>query len=297
MSELDLPTLEHVALENQPTRSDGDATTGLSAPPKLFVSPRSRTRSLILRALVPLSLLGMWTLGSEAGWIADNVLASPFEVARTGLRLVTTGVLWHHLSLSLGRAALGLLFGGGMGLVLGMSAGLSKLGEELVDPSVQMVRAVPFLALVPLFIVWFGIGETSKVMLIAAAAAKPMYLNAFGGARNVDPKLVEVARVYGLSRSRQVTELFLPAALPSLMVGLRLATSMSLIALIAVEVINTSRGIGFLMLQAQEFFKTGILVVCMVVYAMLGLATDLVVRTLERVFIPWRGQRSVREAQ
>jgi sulfonate transport system permease protein len=236
-------------------------------------------------------LLG-WAIGSETGLLADNVLASPLEVARTAASLTASGVLWHHLSLSFGRAALGLLAGGGLGLTLGMAAGLSKLGEELLDPTVQMVRSIPFLALVPLFIVWFGIGETAKVLLIAAAAAKPMYLNAFGGARSVDPKILEAARVYGVTRWRQVLELYLPSALPSLMVGLRLSMSMSLIALIAVEVINTSRGIGFLMLQAQEFFKTGILVVCIVLYALLGLGTDLLVRLLEAVFIPWRRRRT-----
>lgn len=261
---------------------------GLSAPPRLYQTPRPRRLSLALRILGPALLLVLWAIGSGTGFIADNVLASPWEVVQTAARLFETGVLWHHLSMSLGRAALGLAAGGAFGLVLGMTAGLSKLGEELLDPTVQMVRAIPFLALVPLFIVWFGIGETSKVLLVAAAAAKPMYLNAFAGARNVDRKLVEMAQIFGVSRIRQITELFLPAALPSLMVGLRLSTSLSLIALIAVEVINTSRGLGFLMLQAQEFFKTGILVVCMVLYALLGLGTDLLVRFLERVFIPWR---------
>ena len=260
----------------------------LSAPPELFPRVSPRGWSLGRRAIVPILLVVAWTVGSETGVIAENVLASPLEVARTAVRLTTSGVLWHHLSLSLGRAVLGLLAGGALGLVLGVIAGLSKRGEELIDPTVQMIRSIPFLALVPLFIVWFGIGETSKILLIAAAAAKPMYLNAYGGARSVDKKLLEAARVFGLSRLRQVTELYLPAALPSLMVGLRMATSISLIALIAVEVINTSRGIGFLMLQAQEFFKTGILVVCMVLYALFGLGTDLLVRFMERVFIPWR---------
>lgn len=291
MSDLPLVGLEVPAATRVGSERDAPSTplsAELAPPPVLFDVPQSRAGSLVRRTFVPLLLIAAWTLGSEAGLIADSVLASPMDVMRTGGRLIVSGVLWHHVSLSLGRATLGLLFGGGLGLVLGMTAGLSKLGEELVDPSVQMWRAIPFLALVPLFIVWFGIGETSKIMLIAAAAAKPMYLNAFGGARSVDPKLIEVARVYGLSRARQVRELFLPAALPSLMVGLRLATSMSLIALIAVETINTSRGIGFLMLQAQEFFKTSVLVVCMVLYAAFGLSTDLLVRALERTLIPWR---------
>lgn len=288
MSETTLPVAQVAATASTLVSSEQSA---LGEPPRLYEEARSPIRSLLTRLLLPLLLLTAWSVGSATGLLAENVMASPLEVARTATRLLSSGVLVHHLSLSLGRAALGLLAGAGLGLTLGMVAGLSKVGEELIDPTVQMLRAIPFLALVPLFIVWFGIGETSKVLLIAAAAAKPMYLNAYGGARSVDKRLVEMARVYGMSRYRQIAELFLPAALPSLMVGLRLSTSMSLIALIAVEVINTSRGIGFLMLQAQEFFKTGILVVCMIVYALLGLATDLMVRWLERMFIPWRAAR------
>lgn len=198
------------------------------------------------------------------------------------------GVLWHHLSLSLTRAGLGLLLGGGFGLCLGILAGLSRVVEELVDPTMQMIRAVPFLALIPLLIVWFGIGESSKILLIAAGAAKPMYLNAYGGVRNVDPKIIEAARIFGLTRWRLIAEIYFPAALPSLMVGLRLSTTMALLALIGVEVINTTQGIGFLMLQAQEYFKTEILIVCVVIYALFGLATDLLVRVLERLLMPWR---------
>lgn len=278
----------HAAIAGAAAASIATISPTLQSPPRLYSTARSARVSLALRISVPALLVVAWALGSKTGLIAPHVLASPLEVIETGQRLIASGVLWHHLSLSLVRAALGLIMGGGLGLALGISAGLSKLGEELIDPTVQMIRSIPFLALVPLFIVWFGIGETAKVALIAAAAAKPMYLNAFGGARSVDKKLLEMAKIYGVSRRRQVVELFLPAALPSLMVGLCLSTSMSLIALIAVEVINTSQGIGFLMLQAQEFFKTGVLVVCMVLYALLGLGTDLMVRGLERLFIPWR---------
>jgi len=275
-------------------RQVGLARAGALEPPApLYRAPRGAAASFAIRLSVPLAILLVWTLGSATGAIPANVLASPAAVLRSGWQMTESGVLWAHLSVSLSRAAAGLLLGGGFGVALGLAAGLSRLGEELIDPSVQMIRALPFLALIPLFIVWFGIGETSKLLLIASAAAKPMYLNAYSGVRNVDPKLVEAGRVFGLSNHRLITELYLPAAIPSLMVGLRLAMTLSLIALIAVEVINTSRGLGFLMLQAQEFFKTDILVVCMALYAIFGLASDLIVRALERALTPWRAGKAV----
>ncbi len=260
----------------------------LAAPTLLYDYPRPKVLTLALRFSVPLLILLAWAIGSATHVIAENVLAPPWAVVESAWKLAETGVLWHHLSVSFSRAGLGLLLGGGLGLWLGIVAGLSKLGEELIDPTLQMVRAVPFLALIPLLIVWFGIGESSKIILIAAGAAKPMYLNAFGGARNVDPKIIEAAKIFGLSRWRMITEIHFPAALPSLMVGLRLSMTMSLLALIGVEVINTTQGIGFLMLQAQEYFKTEILIVCVVIYALFGLSTDLLVRLLERLVMPWR---------
>ena len=260
----------------------------LAAPTLLYDYPRPKVLTLALRFSVPLLILLAWAIGSATHVIAENVLAPPWAVVESAWKLAETGVLWHHLSVSFSRAGLGLLLGGGLGLWLGIVAGLSKLGEELIDPTLQMVRAVPFLALIPLLIVWFGIGESSKIILIAAGAAKPMYLNAFGGVRNVDPKIIEAAKIFGLSRWRMITEIHFPAALPSLMVGLRLSMTMSLLALIGVEVINTTQGIGFLMLQAQEYFKTEILIVCVVIYALFGLSTDLLVRLLERLVMPWR---------
>lgn len=270
------------------TAAINHAGVTLAPPTALRPKQRSPRRSLALRILVPLLILVAWGLGSASGALPGNVLAAPWAVLDSAWSLTRSGVLWHHLSLSLTRAGLGLLLGGGFGLLLGVLAGLSRLVEELVDPTMQMIRAVPFLALIPLLIVWFGIGESSKILLIAAGAAKPMYLNAYGGVRNVDPKIIEAARIFGLTRWRLIVEIYVPAALPSLMVGLRLSTTMALLALIGVEVINTTQGIGFLMLQAQEYFKTEILIVCVVIYALFGLMTDLVVRVLERWLMPWR---------
>lgn len=281
------------ALQDQAAVARAGGPTPLAPPAPLYRRARRPELSFAMRLAVPVALLAIWTLGSATGFIPDNVLASPAAVIRSAGTLISSGVLWSHLSVSLARAGAGLALGGSVGVALGLAAGLSRTGEELIDPTVQMLRALPFLALIPLFIVWFGIGEASKLLLIASAAGKPMYLNAFSGVRNVDPKLVEAGRVFGLSRRRLVTEIYLPAAIPSLMVGLRLALTLSLIALIAVEVINTSRGLGFLMLQAQEYFKTDILVVCMVLYAIFGLASDLLVRGVERLLTPWRPRKAV----
>lgn len=273
-----------------PAASTAPAAPALAPPVLLYPPPRPQWLTFLLRLLVPVLILAAWAGGSASGAIADSVLAPPWVVLQSAWKLTVSGVLWHHLSLSLSRAGIGLLLGGGIGLWLGVLSGLSKLGEELIDPTVQMIRAVPFLALIPLLIVWFGIGESSKIILIAAGAAKPMYLNAFGGVRNVDKMIIEAARIFGLSRWQLITEIHLPAALPSLMVGLRLSMTMALLALIGVEVINTTQGIGFLMLQAQEYFKTEILIVCVVIYALFGLTTDLLVRLLERLVMPWRFQ-------
>jgi len=275
----------------KPSATPDKATQALAPPPMLYHSRTSSRVSFARRLLVPIIILTAWEMGSKYGYIADNILASPEEVIASGHQLIVSGVLWHHLSISLLRASLGLLAGGGVGLILGAAAGLSRVGEELIDPTIQMWRAIPFLALVPLLIIWFGIGETSKILLIAMAAAKPMYLNTFGGVRSVDPKLVEMGRVFGLSQKQLIFGLYLPAALPSIMVGLRLAMTLALIALIAVEVINTSQGIGFLMLQAQEYFQTEIIIVCMLLYALFGLGSDLLVRVLERVLLPWNYAR------
>jgi sulfonate transport system permease protein len=174
------------------------------------------------------------------------------------------------------------------GLVLGVITGFSRLGEELLDSPLQLLRALPFLSLVPLFMVWFGIGEEARVILIAVATSFPMYVSTAGGVRAVDPKLVEAMRTFGLSRWALVREVVLPAAMPSLLSGLRLSMTLSVIALIAAEEINTTNGIGFLMAQAQTYSRTDILTVCVLLYGLLGLCVDLIVRGAERLLMPWR---------
>jgi sulfonate transport system permease protein len=179
-----------------------------------------------------------------------------------------------------------------IGVVLGgsfaIAAGLSKPGEAAVDPPMQMLRTLPALALSPLFIVWMGIGETAKVALIAYATSFPVYLNLYNGVRGVDVRLVEAARSFGLSRMEVVRHVILPAALPSFLVGLRYALSVSVLMLVAAEQINAQAGLGYLINNARDFMRTDILVVCLLVYAILGLGADFIVRTLERHALAWR---------
>jgi sulfonate transport system permease protein len=202
--------------------------------------------------------------------------------------------LWHEQSLahqvgvSLSRAAVGGGLGVILGLVLGVSAGLFRLGEELFDALLQMLRTVPFLALVPLFIVWFGIDETPKLILIALATTFPMYLNTYAGVRNVDRKVIEAAKTFGLTGPRLIREVVLPLALPSILTGLRFALGVSVLVLIAAEQINASAGLGYLLNTAQLYQQVDVILVCIAIYAALGLGADLIVRMLERLLMPWR---------
>ncbi|MDT0268985.1 ABC transporter permease [Streptomyces sp. DSM 44915] len=250
--------------------------------------PRPRWYQVTVRAVGPLTLLGLWWVASATGLLTPDVLASPGAVVGAVGELWGDGQLPDALATSLTRSGLGLLIGLTVGLTLGVLTGFTRLGDELLDSSVQILRTIPFLALVPLFMVWFGINETAKVLLIAVATTFPMYVSTASGVRGVDPKLVEAMRSFGMGRLAIVREVVLPGALPSLLAGLRLSMTLSVIALIAAEEINATAGIGYLMVQAGSFARTDVLAVCILVYGLLGLLADLIVRLLERLLMPWR---------
>jgi sulfonate transport system permease protein len=261
---------------------------GLVTPRPQLARPRRAAVSITLRVAGPIALLVAWWAASASGALNPAVLASPQQVASAAWQLWQSGQLQSAVGVSVLRAATGLAFGVSAGLVLGVITGFSRLGEELLDSPLQLLRALPFLSLVPLFMVWFGIGEEARVILIAVATSFPMYVSTAGGVRAVDPRLVEAMRTFGLSRWALVREVVLPAAMPSLLSGLRLSMTLSVIALIAAEEINTTNGIGFLMAQAQTFSRTDILTVCVLLYGFLGLCVDLLVRGAERLLMPWR---------
>lgn len=276
-----------------PARAHPDATgaaraAGLVEPPVRRRRERPRWAATTLRALGPVALLLAWYAASATGLLRPSLLASPGQVLGAVGELWGNGQLPDALTTSLTRSALGLACGLAAGLVLGVTTGLTRLGDELVDSTVQVLRTVPFLALVPLFMVWFGITESAKIILIAVATTFPMYVNAASGVRTVDPKTVEAMRSFGMGRWRLVREVVLPGALPALLVGLRLSMTLSVIALIAAEEINSTAGIGYLMTQAQNYARTDILALCIIIYGLLGLAADAAVRALEWLLMPWR---------
>ena len=263
---------------------EAGARAGATASGRKTRSPRDG----LLRASVPTAILAAWFLGSAQGWIDEKQFPAPWQVADAFATLVSTGVLWENLSVSLGRVAVGFAVGGLLGLTLGVVAGLFRLGDQLLDPTLQMLRTIPFLAIAPLLILWFGIDERPKIIIIAAAALFPLYLNTHSGVRNVDRKILEAGKVFGLRGLGLVRHVILPEAIPSVLVGLRVSLSVSLLALIVAEMSNAPRGIGFLMVSAQQYFQMDVLVVCVLIYAVWGLSVDLVVRGLERVLLPYK---------
>jgi sulfonate transport system permease protein len=260
---------------------------GLVRPVSRRPRERRRSTSIALRALGPILLFGFWWIGSSTGFLGPE-MSSPSRVFDTVGDLLDRQDLVHQVTVSLTRALTGALIGATIGLVLGAIAGLWRIGEELLDSSLQMLRTIPFLALVPLFIVWLGIGETPKIVLVALATVFPMYLNTYNGVRNVDKRVLEAMRSFGLSGPRLVRQVVLPLALPSILTGLRFSLGVSVLALIAAEQINSTAGLGFLMNQAQTYQQVDVLVVCILIYACLGLLADLLVRTIERFTMPWR---------
>ncbi|WNI33472.1 ABC transporter permease [Streptomyces sp. ITFR-6] len=240
------------------------------------------------RTAGPLLLLALWQVFSATGVLHPDVLASPGTIARAGWDLIADGTLTSAMAVSLQRVAVGLVLGGAVGTALALISGLSRLGEDLVDASVQMLRTVPWVGLIPLFIIWLGIGEAPKVALIALGVAFHLYLNVYAGIRGVDPQLIEAGESLGLGRWGLVRHVVLPGALPGAMTGLRYSLATAWLALVFGESVNADAGIGFLMNQAREFFRTDVIVVCLVVYAFLGLAADVIVRILERLLLQWR---------
>lgn len=236
----------------------------------------------------PLLLVLLWQAASMAGLISPRTLAAPSTVLASAWELLLSGELPRHLLVSLGRVALGLGIGVTAGTALALVAGLSRLGEEIVDAPLQMLRTLPFLALVPLFILWFGIGEVPKVALVALGTTFPVYLTLFAGIRGVDPKLVEAGRVFGLDRRGMIRHVVLPGALPSGLVGLRYALGTAWLSLVIAEQINATAGIGFLINDARDFLRTDVIVVGLLVYALLGLGADALMRAVERRALSWR---------
>ena len=237
--------------------------------------------------IAPAILLVLWQLSVSHGWLSNRVLPAPLAVGSAFWQLVESGQLWLHLKISFWRALSGFLLGGGLGLALGLTAGLSKTGEALFDTTLQMIRNIPPLALIPLMILWFGIDEAAKLFLVAFGTLFPVYINTFHGVRTVDVGLIEMGRSYGLKGWPLFRDVILPGALPSILVGVRFALGFAWILLIVAETISSSDGIGYLAMNAREFLQTDVVVVAILLYALLGKFTDVAARRLEKVWLRW----------
>ena len=252
-------------------------------------TPRSTVSSIwdlhrwsIVRLTSPVVLVVLWQLLSASGLLPQDVLPAPQLIFDAGWQLIQNGKLLEALEVSGLRVIEGLILGGLIGVALGVAVGLSRWFEATVDPPLQMVRALPHLGLIPLFILWFGIGELPKVLLVALGVSFPLYLNTFSAIRQVDPKLLETADVLGFSLWQRLRIIILPSAAPQVLVGLRQSLAIAWLTLIVAEQINADKGIGFLINNARDFLRIDIIVFCLVVYALLGITTDAIVRALEQ---------------
>ncbi|QQE90150.1 aliphatic sulfonate ABC transporter permease SsuC [Azotobacter chroococcum] len=253
----------------------------------MSTTPINRLAERLSPWALPLALLGLWQGAVASGLLSTRILPAPSAVLEAGWNLLASGDLWQHLAISGWRASIGFAIGGGLGLLLGFVTGLSKWGERLLDSSVQMVRNVPHLALIPLVILWFGIDEAAKIFLVALGTLFPIYLNTYHGIRSVDAGLVEMARSYGLSGFALFRQVILPGALPSILVGVRFALGFMWLTLIVAETISASSGIGYLAMNAREFLQTDVVVLAILLYAVLGKLADVAARTLERLWLRW----------
>ena len=249
--------------------------------------------SYLIYWIAPVLILATWQAASLLGLIPARIFPSPLAVAEAALKLAATGELVTDIAVSTGRALSGLVIGGSIGFLLGMSNGLFKLSEKLLDTSLQMIRTVPNLALVPFVILWFGIGDTARIFLISLGVFFPIYINTFHGIRNVDPDLIEMGRVYGLSDWQLFRQVIFPGALPSILVGVRLSLGIAWLTLIIAETIAADSGIGFLGATAREFVRTDVLLFVVLLYAGLGKLSDVITRALESSLLKWQRRNRV----
>jgi sulfonate transport system permease protein len=240
------------------------------------------------RLLGPVLLIGLWQLLSTTGAFDQRTVPPPTRVVRAAYRLIADGSLLDHMSTSLLRVGYGLVFGIVLGLGLALITGLSRLGENIFDANMEVLNAIPNFALVPLLIVWFGISEVPKILLITLAVAVSIYINTFSAIRSVDAGLVEAARSFGAGRTEMIYRVIIPGSLPGFLIGLRLALTASWLALIFAETINAKKGLGRMMTDAREYFQVDVVFVLIAVYAALGLLSILIVRFLEGRLLTWR---------
>ncbi|MFF3578365.1 ABC transporter permease [Streptomyces mirabilis] len=240
------------------------------------------------RIVGPALFLALWAAASAAGQLDPGAIPAPWTVLKTAGHLWTDGTLPTDVRTSLERAGYGFALGLTAGVVLALAAGLSRIGEALIDGTVQLNRAIPTLGLIPLFILWLGIGETFKIAIIAIVVYIPIYLNLHAALSGIDHRYVELAEVQGLSRLQFVRQIVIPGALPGFFVGLRLGVTGSWLSLVVLEQINATSGLGYMMFQAQNYGQSDVILVGLLIYGVFGLLSDSAVRLVERRVLSWR---------
>ncbi len=247
----------------------------------------SPTVQRVLPWIVPALTIALWQLASQAGWLSTRVLPEPWAVLKAFWALTVSGEIWTHVAISTWRALVGFAIGGGLGLLLGLLTGTFRVAETLLDSSLQMIRNIPALALIPLVILWFGIDESAKLFLVALGVFFPIYLNTFHGIRSVDKGLIEMARSYGLSGWRLYAHVILPGSVASILVGVRFSLGLMWVLLIVAETISAQSGIGYLTMNAREFLQTDVVLVGILLYALLGKLADVAAKGLEHWWLRW----------
>jgi sulfonate transport system permease protein len=271
-------------------RAHNDSAAGLKQvrPSAARSVKRSGLLAIVLRrSIAPAFLIAVWQYASSAGWIDPSVLASPSQVWATFIELSRTGELVTHVAMSFERVMLGLAIGGSVAILLAVTAGLSRIGEDAIDPPLQMIRAMPSLGTAPLLVIWLGIDEGVKVGLVAIGVVFPLYINIYKGIRGIDRRYAELAQVCGATRRELLSSVIFPGALPSALVGLRLSLGIAWLSLVVGEGINAQGGIGYLVAQGRNALQTDWIILGLVLYAILGLLMEALVRLLEWRLLPW----------
>jgi sulfonate transport system permease protein len=236
---------------------------------------------------VPVLILAVWQLSSQGGWLSSRILPAPWAVLKAGWTLAASGELWVHVQTSTWRALSGFAVGGSLGLIAGLLTGSFRRAETLLDSTLQMVRNIPALAMIPLVILWFGIEEKAKLFLVSLGVFFPVYINTFHGIRSVDRGLIEMAKSYGVTGFALYRDVILPGALPSILVGVRFSLGLVWVILIVAETISAQAGIGYMTMNAREFLQTDVVLLGIILYALLGKLADLLAKGLERYWLRW----------
>jgi sulfonate transport system permease protein len=240
--------------------------------------------------IIPVSVLLMWELLARLGMLPANWLPAPTVVGQTISQLAVAGDLWRHAGITLARVAAGFLLGATAGTLLGALTGYLPVARTLLDPSLQALRSVPSIAWIPLFLLWLGIQETSKIALIAVGAFFPVYLNLSVAMLHVDPKLLEVGKLYRLSTLQMVRRLILPAVLPEYIVGLRSGLGLAWMFVVAAELLGASSGIGYLMVDGEMTGRAAIILASLILFAVFGKTTDWIMNTIGRRLLGHRAR-------